>query len=201
MPEADRADLMSTIVDEAERLNRFIANLLDMTKIESGAIEPNASMHFVGDVVGTALRRSAKILAQHRTEVNVPSDLPMVRLDHVLFEQVLFNLFDNAAKYAPAGSTIRIQAWADGGFVFLQVMDEGPGIPEDSLERVFNSFHRVGKTDSVRAGTGLGLSICRGFVEAMGGTITAENRSDRSGAVFTIKMPVPSEPTYVDGLT
>lgn len=201
MPEADRADLMSTVVDEAERLHRFIANLLDMTRIESGAVEPNASLHFVGDVVGTALRRSAKILAQHRTEVNVPSDLPMLRLDHVLFEQVLFNLLDNAAKYAPAGSTIRIQAWADGGFVFLQVMDEGPGIPKDSLERVFNSFHRVAKTDSVRAGTGLGLSICRGFVEAMGGTIMAGNRTDHSGAVFTIKMPVPSEPTDVDGLT
>lgn len=80
-------------------------------------------------------------------------------------------------------------------------MDEGPGIPEDCLERVFNSFHRVGKTDSVRAGTGLGLSICRGFVEAIGGTIAAGNRTDRSSAVFTIKLPVPGEPAYVDGLT
>lgn len=91
---------------EADRLNRFIANLLDMTRIESGAIEPNASLHFVGDVVGTALRRGAKILARHRTEVKVPPDLPMLRLDPVLFEQVLFNLLDNAAKYAPVGSTI-----------------------------------------------------------------------------------------------
>lgn len=201
MPEADRADLLSTVVDEAERLNRFIANLLDMTKIESGAIEPNASLHFVGDVVGTALRRAAKIVAQYRMEIDIPADLPMLKLDHVLFEQVLFNLLDNAAKYAPLGSTIRVQGWADGSSISVRVMDEGPGIPEDSLEKVFDSFYRVGKADSARAGTGLGLSICRGFVEAMGGTITAGNRTDRSGAVFTIRMPVPSESTHLDETT
>jgi len=199
LPPGDSADLTATIVDEAERLNRFIANLLDMTKIESGAIEPNASLHFLGDVVGTSLRRASKILAHHRTETDIPADLPMLRLDHVLFEQVLFNLLDNAAKYAPPGSTIRLRGWADGGFVYLQVMDEGPGIPEESLERVFDSFYRVSKTDTVRAGTGLGLSICRGFVEAMGGAITAGNGLGDRGAVFTIKMPVPSEPPQLDG--
>jgi len=192
MPEADRTELLSTVVDESERLNRFIANLLDMTKIESGAMEPNSALHYVGDVVGTALRRAAKITVQHRTELDLQADLPMLKLDPVLFEQVLFNLIDNAAKYAPAESTIRIQGWADAGAVLLQVMDEGPGIPPDDLERVFDTFYRVRKTDQVRAGTGLGLSICRGFVEAMGGTIKAGNRPDRSGAVFTIRMPVPT---------
>lgn len=198
LPEADRIDLIATVVEEAERLNRFIANLLDMTRIESGAIAPNASLHFVGDVVGTTLRRAATILARHRTEIDIPADLPMLKLDPVLFEQVLFNLVDNAAKYAPPNSTIRIKGWSDGGFVLLQVIDEGPGLPEDSLEKVFDSFYRVGKTDTVRAGTGLGLSICRGFVEAMGGGIVAGNRSDRSGAVFTIRMPVPGEPPQLD---
>ena len=193
-----RADLITTIADESERLNRFIANLLDMTRLESGAIEPNASLHFLGDVVGTSLRRATKILARHRTEIDVPADLPMLKLDHVLFEQVLFNLLDNAAKYAPPSSTIHVQGWADGAFVNLQVIDEGPGIPEDSLERVFDSFYRVSKTDSVRAGTGLGLSICRGFVEAMGGKITAGNRPNGHGAVFTIRMPVPNEPPQLD---
>ena len=101
----------------------------------------------------------------------------------MLFEQVLFNLLDNAAKYAPTGSTIRIRAWADSGSVVLQVMDEGPGIPPDDLERVFDTFYRVRKGDHVRAGTGLGLSICRGFIEAMGGTISAgkPDRPVRSG--------------------
>ena len=200
IPEEDRADLLATVIDESERLHRFIANLLDMTRIESGAMQPNYALHYVGDVVGTALRRAAKIVERHRTETELPPDLPMLRLDPVLFEQVLFNLIDNAAKYAPAGSAIRIQAWADSGRVMLQVLDEGPGIPPADLERVFDSFYRVGKTDHVRAGTGLGLSICRGFIEAMGGTIAAGNRADRSGAVFTITMPVPLEARNLEGL-
>jgi two-component system sensor histidine kinase KdpD len=189
--ETDRAELISTIIDEAERLNRFIANLLDMTRIESGATEPNASLHYVGDIVGSALRRATKILAQHETEIDIPADLPMLKIDPVLFEQVLFNLLDNSAKYAPHGSKIRVQSWSDGAAVHLQVLDEGPGIPPADLERVFDTFYRVRKTDHVLAGTGLGLSICRGFIEAMGGTISAENRTDRSGSVFTIRMPVP----------
>jgi two-component system sensor histidine kinase KdpD len=200
IPAADRVELLSTVIDESERLHRFIANLLDMTRIESGAMAPNASAQYVGDVVGTALRRAAKILSHHVVEVEIPSDLPMVRLDPVLFEQVLFNLLDNAAKYAPEASTVRIQGWADGGSVLLQVMDEGPGIPPADLERVFDTFYRVRKTDHVLAGTGLGLSICRGFVEAMGGTIEASNRTDRSGAVFTIKMPVPADAATLEEL-
>lgn len=201
MPEEDRADLLSTVVDESERLNRFIANLLDMTKIESGATEPNASYNFVGDIVGTALRRAQKILTRHRAVVDIPADLPMLKLDPVLFEQVLFNLLDNAAKYAPANSTILIRARANGRGVLLQVMDEGPGIPSADLERIFDSFYRVRKGDHVRAGTGLGLSICRGFIEAMGGTILATNRADRSGAIFTITMPVPTDAPYAENLT
>ncbi|PWR18084.1 sensor histidine kinase [Zavarzinia compransoris] len=201
MPEADRADLLATVVDEAERLNRFIANLLDMTRIEAGALEPNASGHFVGDIVATALRRAAKVTGPRRIEIDMPGDLPMLRLDAVLFEQVLFNLLDNAAKYTPPASTIGVRAWAEGAAVAIQVTDEGPGIPPDSLERVFDSFYRVGKTDSVRAGTGLGLSICRGFVEAMGGTIAAGNRTDRKGAVFTIRMPVPDQTQLLDEAT
>ncbi|MFA6154591.1 DUF4118 domain-containing protein [Mesorhizobium sp.] len=199
LPEKDRADLLSTVLDESERLNRFIANLLDMTKIESGAMEPNFAFHYVGDIVGSTLRRARKIIGEHKTEVDIPPDLPMLRLDPVLFEQVLFNLLDNAAKYAPPASTIRLQGWADNGSVMLQVMDEGPGIPPADLERVFDTFYRVRKGDQVRAGTGLGLSICRGFIEAMGGTITAANRTDRSGAAFTIRMPVPTELPEVDG--
>lgn len=188
-----RAELLSTVIDESERLNRFIANLLDMTRIESGAMEPNFALHDAGDIVGTALSRAKKIIGHHRTEVVIPPDLPMLRVDPVLFEQVLFNLLDNASKYAPEGTSIRIQAFADDGWVVLQVMDEGPGIPEEDLERVFDTFYRVRKGDQVSAGTGLGLSISRGFVEAMGGTITATRRPDRSGVIFTIRMPIPKE--------
>ena len=191
LDDSQKADLLATIVDESERLNRFIANLLDMTRLEAGAIAPNAALHDVGEVLGSALRRAGKILAQHRVEVAVAADLPMVALDPVLFEQVLFNLLDNAAKYAPQRTTIRIASWREREAVYLQVMDEGDGIPPGDLEQIFDKFYRVQKGDQVRAGTGLGLAISRGFVEAMQGTITAANRSDRSGAVFTIRLPVP----------
>jgi len=192
LPAADKAEMLATVIDESERLNRFIANLLDMTRIESGATVPNTGLHYLGDVTGTALQRAAKILAAHRVETDIPADLPMVAIDPVLFEQVLFNLLDNAAKYAPPGTAIRIEARGEEQAVVLQLIDEGPGIPPGDLERVFDTFYRVRKSDQVRAGTGLGLSICRGFVEAMGGTISASNRADRTGAVFTIRMPLTS---------
>jgi two-component system, OmpR family, sensor histidine kinase KdpD len=185
-----KAELLSTIIDESERLNRFIANLLDMTKLESGAVVPNMAPHDVGEIVGSALERSRKILDKHHVDVAIPSDLPMISVDPVLFEQVLFNLLDNAAKYAPRGTGIRIQARHERETVRLEVLDEGAGIPPDDLERIFDKFHRAQKADQVRAGTGLGLSISRGFVEAMRGTITAANRTDRTGAVFTITLPV-----------
>ena len=186
-----KADLLATIIDESERLNRFIANLLDMTKLESGAVVPNAALHDIGEIVGSALERASKILAKHRVEVEISSDLPMVMVDAVLFEQVLFNLLDNAAKYAPPDTTVSIQSWRDRESVQLQVLDEGDGIPAADLERIFDKFYRVQKGDQVRAGTGLGLAISRGFVEALHGTITAANRSDRAGAVFTITLPIP----------
>ena len=192
LSDGEKADLLVTIIDEAERLNRFIANLLDMTKLESGAIVPNAAPHDIGEIVGSALRRAGKILAKHNVELDLAAGLPMLNLDAVLLEQVLFNILDNAAKYSPAGTTIRIQSWRDNGSVCLQILDEGDGIPPGDLEHIFDKFYRAQKGDQVRAGTGLGLAISRGFVEAMHGTITAANRTDRSGAVFTIRLPVPA---------
>lgn len=189
-----KSELLGTIIDESERLNRFIANLLDMTRIGSGTMEPNYALHFVGDIVGTALARAAKIMAEHRLTVDIPDDLPMLKVDPVLFEQVLFNLLDNAAKYGPPKSVIGIRSWHDDGWIFVSVSDEGPGVPPEDLARIFDSFYRARKTDYVRAGTGLGLAICRGFVEAMGGTISARNRKDDSGAIFTIRMPALSAP-------
>jgi two-component system sensor histidine kinase KdpD len=198
LTEAQKAELLATIIDESERLNRFIANLLDMTKLESGAIVPNTAPHDLREIVGSALRRASKILSQHRVELELSSDMPMVELDAVLFEQVLFNVLDNAAKYAPTGTKIRIQSWPDADSVFLQILDEGEGIPPGDLEHIFDKFYRVQKGDQVRAGTGLGLAISRGFVEAMKGSITAANRSDRSGAVFTISLPIPAQTEKLD---
>jgi two-component system sensor histidine kinase KdpD len=196
--EPEKTELIATVIDESERLNRFIANLLDMTKLESGAIVPNVAPHDLHEIVGSALRRSAKILARHHVELQLATDLPMVEVDDVLFEQVLFNLLDNAAKYAPEATTIRVQSVLDTSSVCIEVIDEGDGIPAAELEHIFDKFYRVQKGDQVRAGTGLGLAISRGFVEAMRGTITAANRPDRAGAVFTIRLPIPIQRQRLD---
>ena len=196
--EAEKRDLLATVIDESERLNRFIANLLDMTKLESGAVVPNTARQDINEIVGSALRRAAKILAHHQVSLQLAADLPMLELDAVLFEQALFNLLDNAAKYAPAGTAIAIRSAREDNWVSLQVTDEGAGIPRDELESVFDKFYRAQKGDHVRPGTGLGLAIARGFVEAMHGTISADNRCDRSGAVLTIRLPIPAASAALD---
>ena len=190
---AEREELLTTLQEEAERLNRFVSNLLDMTRLESGAIELKLELIDVAEIIGSALQRAGNVLAGHRVEVAIEPGLPMLRLDAVLFEQVLFNLLDNAAKYSPADSRIDVRASRDGELVEIEVVDEGPGIPPADFERIFDKFYRVHAQDRRRAGTGLGLAICRGFVEALGGWIVARNRRDRSGAVLTIRMPVVPE--------
>lgn len=198
LSDTEKRDLLATVIDESERLNRFIANLLDMTKLESGAIVPNSALHDLGEIVGSALRRAAKILNGHKVELVLAADLPMLQLDAVLFEQVLFNLLDNAAKYSPPDTTVSIRGRRDRDHVVLEIVDEGAGIPPDELDSVFDKFYRVQKGDHVRPGTGLGLAISRGFVEAMRGTISAANRSDLRGAVLTVRLPVPAESRTLD---
>jgi two-component system sensor histidine kinase KdpD len=198
LTDTQKRDLLATVIDESERLNRFIANLLDMTKLESGAIVPNTARHDIGEIVGSALRRASKILVRHKVSLELAADLPMLELDAVLFEQVLFNVLDNAAKYAPPDTTISIRSVREKDAILLQILDEGGGIPPAELECVFDKFYRAQKGDHVRPGTGLGLAISRGFVEAMHGTISAANRSDRSGAVLTIRLPIPAASNALD---
>lgn len=198
LSDTEKRDLLATVIDESERLNRFIANLLDMTKLESGAIVPNTALHDLGEIIGSALRRASKILTAHKVELVLAADLPMLQLDAVLFEQVLFNLLDNAAKYSPPDTTISIRSRRERDQVVLEVADEGDGIPPGELESVFDKFYRAQKGDHVRPGTGLGLAISRGFIEAMRGTISAANRNDRRGALLTIRLPVPVQTNALD---
>lgn len=193
LDDAAQQELLGSILEEAERLNRFIANLLDMTRLESGAIEPKLELVDLGDVVGSALRRAAKVLSQHEVELSLAEGLPMLKLDPVLFEQALFNLLDNAAKYSAPASKVAVTAEVRGERVRLTISDTGAGIPAGDVERIFDKFYRVQASDHKRAGTGLGLAISRGFVESMGGTLNAANRSDGHGAVFTITLPVPEQ--------
>jgi two-component system sensor histidine kinase KdpD len=198
LTDSERSELLATVIDESERLNRFIANLLDMTKLESGAVTPKLAPHDLSEIIGSTLRRTVKILRHHSVQLDLATDLPMVSLDAVLFEQALFNLLDNAAKYAAANTTIFIRSWRDRSTVTLQILDEGDGIPPNDLEHIFDKFYRVQKTDQVRPGTGLGLAISRGFVEAMHGTIVAANRTDRKGAIFTITLPIARQQQTLD---
>jgi two-component system sensor histidine kinase KdpD len=184
-----RDELAATIQDEAERLGRFVANLLDMARLEAGGIVLDLQPVELGEVVGTALQRTASVLAEYRVVIDFAPSLPMLNLDMVLFEQVLVNLLDNAAKYAPASSTVTVKGRRSEDGITLEVIDEGPGLAPGDKERVFEKFYRASKGDRQRAGTGLGLAICRGFVEALGGTIRAANRADRPGAVFIITFP------------
>ncbi len=174
--EKEQDELLGTIREESERLNHFIANLLDMTRLESGALAPNLEAVDLSDVIGSVLRRAP--LGEHRVALELQPSLPLLRLDPVLFEQVLFNLLDNAVKYAPGG-TVTIRARHEGSVAYIAVLDEGPGLPDEDRERVFDKFYRVRASDKKRAGTGLGLAIARGFMEAMGGSITAANREER----------------------
>lgn len=190
--ESQRLELMTMIEDEAGRLNRFVGNLLDITRIESGALNIRMSRLEISELVETALRRASNLLAKHRTEVRISTNLPPVEADPVLLEQVLFNLLDNAVKYTAPGSLISVEVDAEEDGMRIRVTDEGEGIPPDATELIFDKFHRVRAGDSRPAGTGLGLAVCRGFVNALGGCISASNRLDRQGAVFTVSLPAGS---------
>ena len=195
--EAGKEELLATIQEEAERLNRFVGNLLDMTRLESGGLALNWAMIDIADVIGTALRRTSKILVNHPVKLDLEDTLPDIRADFTLLEQILVNLLDNAAKYSAETTTILIRGRCRGDTVVIEFIDEGVGLPPGEEERIFDKFYRLNAEDRKRAGTGLGLSICRGFAEALGGSITASNRSDRQGAIFTLKLPLTDTTSVV----
>jgi two-component system sensor histidine kinase KdpD len=190
MSSADRTDLLLTIEEEANRLSRFVSNLLDMTRIEAGAIDVRREAIDVGEVIRTTAQRAAKLFGSRNVKVTIADTLPLVRADAALLDQVVFNLLENAYKYSGPQSVTRIDASADGGNIRLSVTDDGIGIPKEALEKVFDKFYRVKGHDGRPSGTGLGLSICAGLVNAMGGTIKAESPVDRGrGTRMTIILP------------
>lgn len=189
MPAPDRQDLLASIEEEAGRLSRFVANLLDMSRIESGALAPRRDLVDVAEVVRIAVARCKKIFPGQKTSVSLAIDLPPIRGDANLLGQILFNLLDNAHKYGgPAGAIIH--ARREGGEAVVTVTDEGPGIKPGDLERIFEKFYRGGRPDGRKAGTGLGLSICRGLAEAMGGTIAVQSPAIRKrGTRMVLRFP------------
>lgn len=189
--EETRRDILSMIREEAERLNRFVGNLLDMTKLEAGRLNLNMESIDIGDIIGTAINRTEHLLADCRVVIEIDSQMPMVRADFVLIEHVMANLLENAVKYSPNETSIKVEAtWRDEEGV-ISVIDTGRGIPPEELDSVFEKFYRVKQADVRSAGTGLGLSICKGIVEAHGGTITASSPvADGKGTRITFTLPV-----------
>jgi two-component system sensor histidine kinase KdpD len=194
VPAATRQELTRTIADEAERLGRQVNSLLDMTRLESGALQIHKEWHSLEEVVGAALERFGAALADRTVRVDV-SAVPFAPLDDILMTQVVFNLVENAIKYTPADGPIEIRAAREGGGVTLEISDRGPGVPEGAEQRVFEKFYRAVEPGSPR-GMGLGLAICKGVVEAHGGTITAINRVG-GGLTFKIWLPVEGQPPEV----
>ncbi|CAK0752359.1 two-component system, OmpR family, sensor histidine kinase KdpD [uncultured Gammaproteobacteria bacterium] len=195
LDEKGRRDLQHTIREEAERLNRFIGNLLDMTRIESGAMQPKHEWVDLEDLITTAVTRLTSVLARHPVEFEIAPDLPLIHVDYILIEQVLVNLLENAAKYSPDDAVITLTAKTDAAVVMVEVIDQGVGIPKDKLEQVFDMFYRVKVGDRQIAGTGLGLCICRSIVQAHGGTIVADSPvRDDQGTRITVRFPLEPQP-------
>ena len=183
-----KQDLLNGAWDEAERLNRFVGNLLDMTRLEAGELRINKEPCDVQDLIGSSLTILDQKLAGRDVSVQLAEGLPPVSMDMVLMTQVLVNLLDNGLKYSPPDSPLEITADIDADHLVLKVLDRGPGVPEDDLQRVFEKFYRLPVPEGV-SGTGLGLSICKGIVEAHQGTIRAENRVG-GGLCVTCRLPL-----------
>jgi two-component system sensor histidine kinase KdpD len=183
-----RRELLDTAWEEAVRLNRFVGNLLDMTRLEAGALHLKKEPCDLQDLVGCALAALEKRIGSRRIDTDIPDGLPPVRLDMALMTQVLVNLLDNALKYSPQDAAIDISCRVEKGKVKVTVSDHGPGVPEADLSRVFEKFYRIPVPEGA-GGTGLGLAICKGIVEAHGGTVRAGNRGG-GGLVVTIVLPL-----------
>ena len=182
-----RDDLIAAIDDEADHLNMLVGNLLDMSRIESGALKPKREWNILSEIVGGVLARMKNLSTTHQLEFDVPESLPLVPVDYVQMEQVFTNLISNSLKYAPTDTVVCIRARVEAESVHVQVSNQGPQVPSEHLERIFDKFYRVTAADRV-TGTGLGLSICKGIIEAHGGRIWAENVPD--GLAFNFTVPL-----------
>jgi len=183
--------MLGEIQEAAGRLNRLVGNLLNMSRLEAGHVQPRMEWCDVADLIQVSLGEARRDLARHRVTVEISPGMPLVKLDFVLMQQALANLLLNAALHTPPGTRVQMRARTEDDALVLTVADDGPGLPPDALSRVFSKFHRAASAPA--GGIGLGLSIVRGFIEAQGGRIQAANRPE-GGAAFTIRLPLGKPP-------
>ncbi|HEX6303997.1 MAG TPA: DUF4118 domain-containing protein [Anaerolineales bacterium] len=183
-----RLDLLNAVDEEADHLNQLVGNLLDMSRIEAGVLEPNRQWNLLSEIVNAALERMKRAVENYQVEVDISEELPLIPVDFMQLERVFINLISNSTKYAPEQTLIRIQACVDEDQLLrVQLTNQGPGVPAEHLNSIFEKFHRVTDADRV-TGAGLGLSICKGIIEAHGGRIWAENLA--AGFAFNIQIPL-----------
>jgi two-component system sensor histidine kinase KdpD len=187
-----RGVLLQTIKDGAKRMNRFITNLLDMTRLESGILKLNQEWCDVQDIIGVALREIQEILQERHLQIDIPPVLPLVKADFALMEHVMINLLENAAKYSPPDGSITISVWRSNNTLLVTIADHGSAITVPDRGRVFDKFYR-GESSKHLSGTGLGLSICKGIIDAHGGQIWVDSSSE-NGNRFTFSLPIPEQP-------
>ena len=180
-------DLLAAVEEEVDLLNRLVGNLLDMSRIEAGALKPQRQWDILADIIADVTRHMRRVAEQHQLKIDVPDDLPLIPVDHAQMEQVFINLIGNSIKYAPPGSVICVLARVqDDQSLLAQVINQGPPVAEEHLPHIFEKFYRVNPADRI-TGAGLGLSICKGILEAHGGRIWAENRP--GGFAFNFTLP------------
>jgi two-component system sensor histidine kinase KdpD len=200
--ERSRDDLLATIQEESERLDRFVANLLDITRLESGILDVKHDFVLISEVIDSASKRIEHQLGGKRLIRTLDARASFLQGDFVLLDTVLVNLLDNAAKHAAGASTIEIGTRAENGEMLIDVVDDGVGIPPEYLPRLFDKFFRIHRADTTVAGTGLGLSICKGLVEAMGGRIEVQSPvKNARGTRFTVRLPLGSQPVQTPELS
>jgi two-component system, OmpR family, sensor histidine kinase KdpD len=192
LSQAEQDQLLETLYDEAQQVSLTVSDLLEMTRLHSGRVELDRQWYPAEELVGAAIERCRRQLANHRVQTRLDPQLPLLHVDGVLIEKVLVNLLENAVKYTPAATLVTIVGENAPGAIVIRVEDEGPGLPAGDEERIFDKFYRAGREGAV-TGSGLGLSICRAIAQMHGGSIKAANRPD-GGAAFTMTLPAERPP-------
>ncbi|KJZ41920.1 sensor histidine kinase KdpD [Pseudomonas fluorescens] len=196
IPLEDRRELLEGTRDEAERLDRYIQNLLDMTRLGHGALKLARDWVSPADIVGSSLNRLRAVLAPLQVTTEVPPELPLLYVHAALIEQALVNVLENAARFSPSHGRLQLRAGADDSELFFSVSDEGPGIPQEERAKIFDMFYTAARGDRGGQGTGLGLAICQGMVGAHGGRISVADGIEGRGTCITLHLPLQAQPAF-----